>query len=92
MRENLKFSNTLIMWYLINQRDLPWRKSNDPYLIWLSEIILQQTRIAQGTSYYEKFASEFDDILDLFPEFLRPNIINILSYLLFYYYPHNMQL
>ena len=65
MRENLKFSNTLIMWYLINQRDLPWRKSNDPYLIWLSEIILQQTRIAQGTSYYEKFASEFDDIFGL---------------------------
>ena len=65
MRGNLKFSNTLIMWYLINQRDLPWRKSKDPYLIWLSEIILQQTRIAQGTSYYEKFASEFDDIFDL---------------------------
>lgn len=65
MRENLNFSNTLIMWYLINKRDLPWRKSKDPYLIWLSEIILQQTRIAQGTSYYEKFASEFDDIFDL---------------------------
>ncbi len=65
MRENLRFSNTLIMWYLINQRDLPWRKSNNPYLIWLSEIILQQTRIAQGTSYYEKFASEFETIFDL---------------------------
>ncbi|MGB5322716.1 A/G-specific adenine glycosylase [Lutimonas sp.] len=65
MRENFKFSNTLIMWYLINQRDLPWRKSNNPYLIWLSEIILQQTRIAQGTSYYEKFVSEFDTIFDL---------------------------
>ncbi len=65
MRENFKFSNTLIMWYLINQRDLPWRKSNNPYLIWLSEIILQQTRIAQGTSYYEKFVTEFDTIFDL---------------------------
>lgn len=65
MRENFKFSNTLIMWYLINQRDLPWRKSKNPYLIWLSEIILQQTRIAQGTSYYEKFVSEFDSIFDL---------------------------
>ncbi|MCP4882946.1 MAG: A/G-specific adenine glycosylase [Flavobacteriales bacterium] len=65
MRENLKFSNTLIMWYLNNQRDLPWRKSKNPYLIWLSEIILQQTRIAQGTSYYEKFADEFDTIFDL---------------------------
>ena len=65
MRENSKFSNTLIMWYLNNQRDLPWRKSKNPYLIWLSEIILQQTRIAQGTSYYEKFADEFDTIFDL---------------------------
>ena len=65
MRENLKFSNTLIMWYLNNQRDLPWRKSKNPYLIWLSEIILQQTRIAQGTSYYQKFADEFDTIFDL---------------------------
>ena len=65
MRGNLNFSNTLIMWYLINQRDLPWRKSKNPYLIWLSEIILQQTRIVQGTSYYEKFASEFEDIFAL---------------------------
>ena len=65
MREKSNFSNTLIMWYLNNQRDLPWRKSKNPYLIWLSEIILQQTRIAQGTSYYEKFADEFDTIFDL---------------------------
>ncbi len=53
------------MWYLINQRDLPWRRSKNPYLIWLSEIILQQTRIAQGISYYEKFANEFVDIFAL---------------------------
>ena len=65
MRENQNFSNTLIMWYLINKRDLPWRKSKNPYLIWLSEIILQQTRIAQGTSYYEKFVDEFADIFAL---------------------------
>ncbi len=65
MRGNLKFSNTLIMWYLINRRDLPWRKSKNPYSIWLSEIILQQTRIAQGTSYYEKFIDKFDNIFAL---------------------------
>ena len=65
MRVNSKFSNTLITWYLINQRDLPWRSSKNPYLIWLSEIILQQTRIAQGTSYYEKFVNEFVDIFAL---------------------------
>lgn len=65
MRENHKFSNTLKMWYLINKRDLPWRKSKDPYYIWLSEIIMQQTRIAQGTSYYEKFVDEFETIFAL---------------------------
>ena len=65
MRENLEFSNTLIMWYLINRRDLPWRKSKNPYSIWLSEIILQQTRIAQGTSYYQKFVEKFEDIFAL---------------------------
>lgn len=65
MEENHKFSNTLKMWYLINKRDLPWRKSKDPYFIWLSEIILQQTRISQGTSYYEKFAGEFETIFAL---------------------------
>ena len=65
MRENHKFSNTLKMWYLMNKRDLPWRKSKDPYFIWLSEIILQQTRIAQGTSYYEKFTDKYEDIFAL---------------------------
>lgn len=65
MRQNEKFYNTLKMWYLINKRDLPWRKTKDPYFIWLSEIILQQTRIAQGTSYYEKFADKFEDVFAL---------------------------
>ncbi|MDN3641886.1 A/G-specific adenine glycosylase [Lutimonas halocynthiae] len=65
MREKSNFSNTLIMWYLNNQRDLPWRKSRNPFYIWLSEIILQQTRVAQGTSYYEKFIDEFNDIFAL---------------------------
>ena len=65
MREKSNFSNTLIMWYLNNQRDLPWRKSSNPFYIWLSEIILQQTRVAQGTSYYEKFVEEFSDIFAL---------------------------
>ncbi len=62
MKKNLQFSNTLILWYLINKRDLPWRNTTDPYLIWLSEIILQQTKIAQGTSYYLKFFKEFNNI------------------------------
>ncbi len=65
MRQKSNFSNTLIMWYLNNLRDLPWRKTSNPFFIWLSEIILQQTRIAQGTSYYEKFVNEFETIFAL---------------------------
>ncbi|MBL4592185.1 MAG: A/G-specific adenine glycosylase [Flavobacteriales bacterium] len=49
------FSNKLINWYHQNKRDLPWRNSTDPYQIWLSEIILQQTRVDQGLSYFNKF-------------------------------------
>ncbi len=62
MNKNLEFSNILVLWYLNNKRDLPWRKTKDPYLIWLSEIILQQTKIAQGRSYYLKFKEKFNDI------------------------------
>tara|TARA_B100000809_G_scaffold38098_1_gene33314 strand:- start:3723 stop:4748 length:1026 start_codon:yes stop_codon:yes gene_type:complete len=46
-------------------RDLPWRKTKDPYSVWLSEIILQQTRVAQGTSYYHKFIENFPTVFDL---------------------------
>ena len=49
------FSETLLAWYDANGRDLPWRRTRDPYAIWLSEIILQQTRIAQGRAYWERF-------------------------------------
>jgi len=65
MDENTQFSNTLVMWYLLNKRDLPWRKTKEPYYIWLSEIILQQTKIAQGTSYYLKFIARFSSISQL---------------------------
>jgi len=53
------FSATLLKWYRANKRKLPFRQTRDPYLIWLSEIILQQTRVAQGLAYYEKFAQRF---------------------------------
>ncbi len=55
-------AETLINWYQINKRDLPWRDTRDPYLIWLSEIILQQTRVAQGTPYYHKFVDAFPEV------------------------------
>ena len=52
-------------WYADNKRELPWRNTLDPYLIWLSEIILQQTRIDQGLSYYNRFSETFPTITDL---------------------------
>ena len=60
-----KFSNQLIQWYLINKRDLPWRKVSNPYYIWLSEIILQQTRVDQGLAYYLKFIVQFPAVTNL---------------------------
>ena len=59
------FSKTLVSWYLKNKRDLPWRNTIDPYKIWLSEIMLQQTRVAQGLPYYLKFLAAFNEVKDL---------------------------
>ncbi|WP_289023482.1 A/G-specific adenine glycosylase [uncultured Salegentibacter sp.] len=59
------FSKVLINWYLRNKRELPWRKTSDPYRIWLSEIMLQQTRIAQGLPYYLRFINAFPSVFDL---------------------------
>ena len=59
------FANTLIEWYGVNKRDLPWRRTKDPYLIWISEIILQQTRVAQGYDYFMRFVSRFPDVRTL---------------------------
>ncbi|MEN9919543.1 MAG: A/G-specific adenine glycosylase [Bacteroidota bacterium] len=66
MSENGSFvSYNIINWYSTNKRDLPWRNTNDPYLIWISEIILQQTRVAQGLDYYLRFQKTFPDITSL---------------------------
>ncbi len=59
------FSKKIISWYEENKRDLPWRHTRDPYKVWLSEIILQQTRVAQGLPYYERFVENFPDIISL---------------------------
>ena len=58
----MNFSNKLIDWYNSNKRDLPWRRTKDPYKIWVSEIILQQTRIEQGKKYYHKFLKKYPNI------------------------------
>jgi A/G-specific adenine glycosylase len=60
--ENQLFSNSIISWYRENPRHLPWRETQDPYKIWLSEIILQQTRVAQGLPYYEAFAKTYPTV------------------------------
>ena len=58
----MNFSSKIIEWYKLNKRDLPWRKTKNPYKIWISEIILQQTQINQGLPYYNKFIIEFPNI------------------------------
>jgi len=58
-------SSTLINWYEQNKRDLPWRDITDPYKIWISEIILQQTRVIQGLSYYLRFIERFPTVIQL---------------------------
>lgn len=61
----MDFCKVLESWYLGVERDLPWRKSSDPYQIWLSEIILQQTRVSQGLAYFTTFIHEFPTVADL---------------------------
>lgn len=61
----MEFANTIISWFRENGRALPWRETRDPYAIWLSEIILQQTRIAQGWEYWERFMTQYPTVEDL---------------------------
>ena len=61
----MKFSEKLIKWYRVNKRNLPWRLTKQPYKIWVSEIILQQTRIEQGKKYYYAFLEKYPNISEL---------------------------
>lgn len=61
----MEFKTILTSWYSVNKRDLPWRTTKDPYRIWLSEIIMQQTQVKQGLSYYEAFIKHYPTIFDL---------------------------
>lgn len=61
----MEFYKILETWYLNNQRSLPWRNSSNPYFVWLSEIILQQTRIQQGLNYYKVFTEHYPTVYDL---------------------------
>ena len=62
---NMSFTKTLTNWYSVHKRNLPWRATQNPYRIWLSEIILQQTQVTQGLPYYEAFVSCFSTVFDL---------------------------
>jgi A/G-specific adenine glycosylase len=61
----MNFQKVLINWYSKHKRNLPWRHTKDPYLVWLSEIILQQTQVKQGLPYYEKFVRAYPSVFDL---------------------------
>ena len=61
----MNFTSSLLSWYDRNARKLPWRGSRDPYIIWVSEVIFQQTRIEQGTGYFLRFVARFPDLSSL---------------------------
>ena len=61
----MDFNKLILKWYDKNKRDLPWRRTKNPYNIWISEIILQQTRMEQGIYYYNRFISKFPDLKSL---------------------------
>ena len=60
-----EFATTIERWYNEHKRDLPWRETTDPYQIWISEIILQQTRVAQGYAYFLRFMERFPTVKSL---------------------------
>ena len=60
-----RFQTELLDWYHVNKRDLPWRNTDDPYKIWISEIMLQQTRVDQAMPYYKRFMKLFPTVYDL---------------------------
>lgn len=84
------FTAPLIQWYRANKRDLPWRNTHDPYKIWVSEIMLQQTRVDQAKPYYEKFLKHFSDVQSL-ADAPRQDLLKIWEGLGYYSRARNMQ-
>ena len=58
----MNFTNTLLTWYASHGRSLPWREAGTPYAVWLSEIILQQTRVVQGEAYWRRFLEKWPTV------------------------------
>ena len=84
------FRNALLSWFAIYQRDLPWRHTRDPYAIWISEIMLQQTRVAAVIPYYERFLARFPDFNSL-AEAPEQELLSYWAGLGYYYRARNMQ-
>nr|WP_294899932.1 A/G-specific adenine glycosylase [uncultured Pedobacter sp.] len=85
----MAFKNELINWYRNHKRDLPWRNSNDAYFIWLSEIILQQTRVEQGMPYFFRFAENYPTV-KAFAEASEDDILRLWQGLGYYSRGRNM--
>ncbi|MDR3006687.1 MAG: A/G-specific adenine glycosylase [Sphingobacterium sp.] len=83
------FSEELQAWYQQHKRDLPWRETKDPYKIWLSEIILQQTRVEQGLPYYLRFVERFKTVVD-FANAAEDDILHLWQGLGYYSRGRNM--
>lgn len=85
----MSFATKLMAWYQANGRDLPWRNTKDPYVIWLSEIILQQTRVEQGLPYFNRFLAAYPDVV-AFAEAEEADILRLWQGLGYYSRARNM--
>lgn len=85
----MNFQEIVSDWYLVNKRDLPWRNTNDAYVIWLSEIIMQQTRVEQGLPYFNKFLTAFPTVSD-FAAATETEVLNLWQGLGYYSRGRNM--
>lgn len=85
----MSFITEVIEWYNVHKRDLPWRNTTDPYIIWLSEVILQQTRVDQGLPYFHRFAETYPQVSD-FAAASEDEILNMWQGLGYYSRGRNM--
>src|SRR5882724_8868625 len=88
--EVARFRKQLLAWFRQFQRDLPWRRDKDPYRVWLSEIMLQQTRVAAVIPYYERFLERFPDVRAL-AEAPQEEVLRLWSGLGYYSRARNLQ-
>ncbi|MBL7685536.1 MAG: hypothetical protein JNK65_05830, partial [Deltaproteobacteria bacterium] len=89
-RGNIFFQKSLLSWYHKHKRDLPWRKTKDPYAIWVSEIMLQQTQVATVIDYYLRFLKRFPSIQDL-ADAPESDVLSLWSGLGYYSRARNLQ-